>query len=121
MLLSNLAEILVSVVFLLLLLLKLDPLHLLMPTPVQTLIICLVVAAFGLYAAILFRQRARDEREAHHLYRASHFAYIGGTAILVAAITVQSFVGPMDPWLFAILGGMIIIKMVTLVWSRARN
>jgi hypothetical protein len=119
--LSNLAEILISIVFLLLLLMKLDPFDLLMPTRVQTLIICLVLAAFGLYAGVLFRQRARDEREAQHLYRASHFSYIGGTAILVAAITVQSFVGHMDPWLFAILGGMVIIKMITLIWSRARN
>lgn len=119
--LSNLAEILVSVIFLLLLLMKLDPFDLLMPTPVQTLIICLVVAAFGLYAGVLFRRRARDEREAQHLYRASHFSYIGGTAILVAAITVQSILHKLDPWLFGILGGMIIIKMITLIWSRAKN
>ena len=85
------------------------------------IIICLVVAAFGLYSAVLFRQRARDERAAQHLYRASHFAYIGGTAILAAAITVQSFLGQTDPWLFGILAAMVIITMVTLIWSRAKN
>jgi heme/copper-type cytochrome/quinol oxidase subunit 2 len=119
--LSNLGEIAVSVVFLLLLVMKLDPFDLLMPTRVQMIIICLVVAAFGLYSAVLFRQKARDEREAQHLYRASHFAYIGGTAILVAAITVQSFLGQTDPWLFGILAAMVIIKMVTLIWSRMKN
>ena len=119
--LSNLGEIAVRVVFLVLLALKLDPFDLLMPTRVQMLIICLLVAAFGMYSAVLFRQKARDEREAQHLYRASHFAYIGGTAILVTAITVQSFLGQTDPWLFGILAAMVVIKMVTLIWSRARN
>ena len=119
--LSNLGEIVLSLIFLVLLGLKLDPFDLLMPTRVQMIIICLVVAAFGLYATVLFRRKPRDERESLHLYRASHFAYIGGTAILVIAITVQSFMGQTDPWLFGILAAMVIIKMATLIWSRMRN
>jgi len=66
--LSNLAEILVSLAFVVLLALKLDPLDLLMPNKVQMIILALLVAAAGLYAGILFRQKARDEREALHLY-----------------------------------------------------
>ena len=119
--LSNLAEIIVSLAFILLLALKLDPFDLLMPNKVQMTILATLVAAAGLYAGILFRQRARDEREALHLYRASRFAYMAGVALLVVAIVIQSFRGGTDPWLFYILGGMVIVKLAILFWSRIRN
>jgi uncharacterized membrane protein YgdD (TMEM256/DUF423 family) len=119
--LSNLAEILVSLAFVVLLALKLDPLALLMPNKVQMSILALLVAAAGLYAGILFRQKARDEREALHLHRASRFAYVAGVALLVLAITVQSFQGGADPWLFYTLAGMVIVKLGILIWSRIRN
>lgn len=119
--LSNLAEIVVSLVFIALLALKLDPLHLLMPSRIQMTLLALLVAAGGLYAGILFRERARDEREALHLHRASRAAYIVGLALLVLAIVVQSFGRGADPWLFFILGGMVIAKLSILVWSRMRN
>jgi hypothetical protein len=121
MLLTNMAEIVVSLIFILLLALKLDPLHFLMPNRLQMSILALLVAAAGLYAGILFRKRARDEREALHLYRASRFAYIAGVGLLVLAIAVQSFQGGADPWLFYILAGMVIVKPAILVWSRAKN
>jgi uncharacterized membrane protein YgdD (TMEM256/DUF423 family) len=119
--LTNLAELAVSLVFIALVVLKLDPFGLLMPNQVQMSILALLVAAAGLYAGVLFRQRARDEREALHLYRASRFAYIAGVALLVLAIVVQSFQGGADPWLFYILAGMVIVKLTILFWSRIRN
>jgi hypothetical protein len=120
--LSNLGEIVVSLAFIVLLALKLDPLDLLMPNKVQMSILALLVAAAGLYAGILFRQKARDEREALHLYRASRFAYVAGVALLVLGIVVQSFRGGgTDPWLFYILAGMVLVKLVILIWSRIRN
>ncbi len=118
---ANLREIIVSAAFVILLALKFDPLNWLMPTRSQVLVLCLLVAAFGLYAGILFRQKVRDEREALHLHRASRIAYIAGVAVLVAAIVIQSLMGMTDPWLFGVLGGMIIIKMAVLIWSRLRN
>jgi hypothetical protein len=119
--LSNLAEVLVSLAFVALLALKLDPFDLLMPNRIQMIILALLVAAAGLYAGILFRQKARDEREALHLHRASRFAYIAGVGLLVLAIAVQSFRGGTDPWLFYILGGMVLVKLAILAWSRVRN
>lgn len=119
--LMNLGEVLVSSVFLVLLVLKLDPFGLLMPNRVQMAILALVVAVFGLYAGIVFRRKARDEREALHIHRASRFAYISGVALLVTAITVQSLMGSVDHWLFYILAGMVIVKMAILIWSRLKN
>lgn len=119
--LSNLGEIVVSLAFIILVALKLDPLNLLMPNKVQMSILALLVAAAGLYAGILFRQKAHDEREALHLYRASRFAYVAGVALLVIAIAFQSFRGGTDPWLYYILAGMVLMKLVILVWSRIRN
>lgn len=119
--LSSVAEIVVSLVFIALLFLKLDPFDFLMPTKVQMSILALLVAAAGLYAGILFRQRARDEREALHLHRASSAAYAAGVAILVIAIAWQSFSGTADPWLFYVLGAMVVVRIAILAWSRERN
>ncbi len=119
--LMNLSEIVVSLIFVVLLVMKLDPFDLLMPNRVQMSILALLVAAAGVYAGIVFRQRARDEREALHLYRASRFAYIVGVALLVLAIVAQSFHGGADPWLFYILAGMVTVKLAILIWSRIRN
>lgn len=119
--LTIIGEVVLSVIFIILLLMKVDPFDLLMPNHLQMFILGLLVAAFGLYAGALFRQRIRDEREGLHLHRASRFAYIGGVTLLVAGITVQSFEGSLDPWLVYILAGMVIIKLAILVWSRIRN
>lgn len=119
--LSNLAEILVSLVFVVLIVLKLDPFDLLMPTKAQMSVLALLVAAGGLYAGLLFRQRARDEREALHLHRASSTAYVAGVLILVVAIAWQSFSGAADPWLFYVLGAMVVVRIGILAWSRNRN
>ncbi len=118
---SSIGEIIVSAVFLVLLALKLDPLRLLMPNHMQMIVLALVVAVFGVYAGLLFRQKARDEREAFHLHRASAGAYVAGVALLILGIAFQSFSGKSDPWLFYILGGMVVAKMALLVWSHLRN
>ena len=39
----------------------------------------------------------------------------------LAEITVQSFRGGTDPWLFYIPGGMVVVKLAILFWSRIRN
>jgi len=118
---TNLGEIAVTAIFLALLALKLDPFRLLMPNDLQMGVLALVVAVFGLYAGLIFRQRARDERESLHIHRASRGGYLAGVGLLVVAIVAQSFMGRVDRWLFYILAGMVIVRLAIMVWARIRN
>jgi hypothetical protein len=118
---KSLVEIIVSVAFVVLLVLKVDPFHWTMPDEMQMVVLGLVIAAFGLHAGLVMRQKASDEREALHMHKASRVAYIGGIALLVTGVTVQSLTHSLDPWLVGTLAGMVILKMLALIWSRYRN
>ncbi len=119
--LKNFGELLVSLVFLVLLGIKLDPFGWTMPDEIQMIVLCLLIAAFAIYAGLLFREKAHDEREEVHIHKASRAAYLGGISLLVLALVVQTLTKSMDPWVILILGGMILIKMFVLAWIRSRN
>ena len=118
---KNLGELVVSVVFLVLLAVKLDPFGWTMPDPAQMLVLALVIATFAVYAGVLFRERPEDEREAVHIHRASRVGYLAGVALLVAAITAKSLSQESEPWLFVVLAGMILSKLAARIWMRNRN
>lgn len=118
---KNLSEILIALIFILLLFIKLDPFGITMPNEVQMLVLCLLIATFGLYAGILFREKAKDEREAYHLYKASRGSYFLGITILVIGIVIKSLNHSLDPWLVYTLSAMVITKLTILVWLRIRN
>jgi len=117
----NLGEIIVSLVFVVLVVLKLDPFKWTMPDQVEMIVLALVVAAYALYAGLFFRERAHDEREAYHLNVASRIAYLAGVGFLVVAVVVQSFAHHLDPWLVSGLAAMVVVKMITLIWARLRK
>lgn len=118
---KNLSEVFVSLALVAVLFLKIDPLHWFMPTELQMMVLCLFAVAFGLYAGVLFREKAQDEREAYHLYKASRVGYLLGVSALSVLIVVQDIQHRLDPWLVVVLGLMILAKMATLMWSRYRN
>lgn len=117
----NLGEIAVSLLFIVLLVLKLDPFRWAMPSSMEMLLLALVIAAFGVYAGLFFRERSRDEREALHLSLASRSAYLAGVALLVVAIVVESLAHRLDPWLVGVLVVMVVVKMAGLIWARTRK
>jgi len=116
--LMNLGEIVLSLLMILLAVIKLDPFGWSMPTNMQMLVLGLLIAAFGFYSGLLYRERARDERDGLHLYRASRFGYIAGITALVAAIVVQSLQGALDPWVVVVLCVMIVAKLVSRMLER---
>ncbi len=117
----NVGEIVVSLVFVVLVVLKLDPFKWTMPDQVEMIVLALVVAAYALYAGLFFRERARDEREAYHLHFASRVAYLAGVGFLVVALIVQSIAHHLDPWLVGGLTAMVLVKMISLIWARLRR
>ncbi len=116
-----LTESLLALAVLAVLFLKVDPFHWFMPTEAQMLLLCLFAAAFALYAGVVFREQARDERESNHLYRASRWGYLVGVVTLSVVIVVQDVMHQLDPWMLAVLGIMVVTKLVVLRWAQWRH
>lgn len=116
-----LGEIIVSLLFVVLLILKIDPFRWTMPDQLEMIVLALVIAAYGLYTGLFFRERARDEREAYHLHVAGRIAYLAGVGFLVIAIVVQSLENRLDPWLVGGLAAMVVVKMLSLIWARLQK
>lgn len=116
-----LTESLLAVAVLAVLFLKIDPFHWFMPTYMQMILLCIFAAAFALYAGVVFREQARDERESDHLYRASRWGYLVGVVMLSAVIVVQDVLNQLDPWMLIVLGTMVVTKLIVLRWSQWRH
>lgn len=116
-----LSESLLAVAVLAVLFLKFDPFHWFMPTELQMILLAVFAAAFALYAGVVFREQARDERESSHLYLASRWAYLVGVVGLSLVIVVQDVFHKLDPWLLLILGLMVVTKLAVLRWANWRR
>lgn len=112
------SELIVSAALLMVLFLKLDPLHLFMPTATQMVLLAVFVAAFALYAGVIFREKARDERESFLLYRANRLGYLVGIVAISVIIVIQDLQHALDPYLLLILGIMIVVKLAALKLSQ---
>ena len=105
-------EILASCVLVGLVVLVLNPFHFWMPMPLQMMILGATIAAFGVVAGFVVRERAKDERDEAHRMRAGRVAFLAGTAVLVVGIIVQSFTHQVDSWLVGTLAVMLVAKML---------
>lgn len=116
-----LTESLLAAAVVVVLFLKVDPFHWLMPTEIQMILLCCFAAALALYAGVVFREQAQDERESAHLYRASRWGYLVGVVALSVVIVVQDVLHQLDPWLMGILGLMVVTKLVVFRWAQWRH
>lgn len=92
-----------------------------MPQSMLMAIIATLGAGFVAFASFLWREQPRDEREEHHRYLASRFAFLIGSGVLVIAVIVQSLQHRLDPWIVLVLGAMILAKVSGLVYGRVRK
>jgi len=69
-----------------------------------------IVAAFGVFAALLLREQSGDERETIHRMLAGRAAFLTGATILLVGIVWQAFTGTVDAWLILTLCGMVLAK-----------
>jgi len=114
---KKVSEILLALSLLAVLFLKLDPFHWFMPTAMQMLLLCLFAAAFALYAGAIYREKALDERETQHLYRANRMGYLVGVISLSIIIVIQDIQHQLDPYLLLVLALMIVVKLIALLYA----
>lgn len=114
-------EVFVSVILIILLVLFLNPFDFWMPNALLMMMVLGFVVVFALFASFVWRENHRDEREGLHKMMAGRVAFLFGAALLVLGIVVQSFNHALDPWLVFILGGMIVAKVMALMYGRIKN
>jgi len=100
---------------------KWDPFHWFMPDALQMIVLCVLVALFGLFAGMIYREKPADEREAFHLYKASRGGYIAGILTICSLIVYQDLQHRLDPSLLLILSVMVLVKLGIQIWSRYRD
>lgn len=115
-----LSEIIISIVFIVLLILFLNPFGFFMPTTLLMMLVVGFLIVFGIFASFVFRENAQDERESFHRMLAGRIAFLTGSAVLVAGIIIQSLLHGLDPWLVFALGLMILGKIIGLIYGRIK-
>lgn len=109
-----------AVILIFLLALFLNPFKLLMPPPFLSMLIIFLIAVFGIFTAIIWKENPRDEREHLHSMLAGRYAFLVGSSILVLGIILQSLHHRIDVWLIFALIGMILAKLIGLMYSQKK-
>ena len=113
-------ELTISVILVILLVLFLNPLDFLMPSPFVMMLIVLLIAFFGIFTTSFWREQPKDEREGFHSMYAGRLAFFTGSTILVIGIVMQELRHITDPWLIFALAGMIIAKIVGFLYGQKK-
>lgn len=111
----------VSAVFILLLIMFLNPLGFWMPTAMVMTIVFGLVMVFGIFCIFLWRESAGDERETSHRMLAGRIAFLAGSGVLVLGITVQELRHDLDAWLVYALGVMVLAKVIARIYAAVRQ
>ena len=90
-----------------------DPFMVLMPSMAQMTALLIASALLIVWAGLLMREGASDEREIHHRMLADRNAYLVGIGVLTAALLAQGFSHDIDSWIPLSLMAMILTKTVS--------
>ena len=63
------------------------------------------------------REQAHDEREMAHRMHAGRAAYLSGIVVLTVALVVQGLGHHIDPWIALALGMMVVVKLISRLYS----
>jgi ABC-type iron transport system FetAB permease component len=111
----------ISVVQILLLVVFLDPVNNFELGMAHVVALTAVIAALGVYAIFIGREKAVDERDDAHRQLAGRVAFHVGAALLTVAIAIQSVRHELDPWLVVVLVSMIVAKTGARLYADRRK
>lgn len=114
-------EIIISISFLIILMLFLNPLGLWMPTTLTYMMLVGLIVVFAIFVSFLWKERAYDEREELHRRISARVGYITGMSVLMLGIIVESIISHSDPWLIIVLGAMVFGKIAGQLYVRTHE
>lgn len=114
-------EIITSVSLIIFALFLLEPTGLLMPKTLEMMVPVAIVVLFFIMSVFIWKERALDEREETHMRGAGRWSFFAGAAVLVCGIVIQAFAHDIDPWLIYALTAMVIVKMLSQIYSKWKS
>jgi hypothetical protein len=110
-------EIVAGIVLVGILVLFINPFMFWMPSMFSYGALALALVGFGVFGGMVWREQARDEREADHARRASRAAYIAGLGTLVVGALYQALTNMVDTWVFAAIAVMVLVKLAARLYA----
>ena len=114
---NNLKEIIVAVALIAIAILLLNPFNFWMPDMMVMFMLAIALALFGIFASFILREKAVDERDDQHKALSGRNAFLAGSGIITFGIVAQGYNHTVDPWLVVALIAMVIVKILTRIWS----
>lgn len=99
-----------------LLLLLLDPLHLMMKVMLSMGVIVVLIFLYLIKFFLIWREKPQDERDLAHRFKSSWASYSTVSVLLFMGVIVEALQGDVDVWLITALAGMFISKLVSLLY-----
>ena len=118
---NYLIELIVHFLLIAVLALFLSPADLFMPMSQIAMLGVLLTVVFLIFTGFIWKEKAKDEREASHIQSAVRFSFITGLAIEVAGILWGSLRHNIDPRLIFTAIGMILTKVFFRVYQAQKN
>lgn len=113
--------VILSVIIISLLVVFLNPFNFFMPPSIVMMLIVSLILLFGFFAAIIWKEKPQDEREAVLSQKAGRIAFLTGTTMLTIGIAYQEYYHRLDPWLIYALVAMILGKILGLWYGQKNN
>ncbi len=114
---NNIIEKVVAVALIGIAVLLLNPFHFWMPDMMVIGMLAGALVLFGVFASFILREDSRDERDNYHRTLAGRNAFLAGSAVLIMGIVVEGYAHAVDPWLVVALIVMVVVKIVTRIWT----
>lgn len=114
---ATFAEIVIALVFCVVAILLLNPMHFWMPSMAHMTMLGILAVAFAALLVFVLRERGGDEREDAHRALAGRVAFLAGSLVLIVGIALESLRGEPDRYLLLALLAMVIGKVGTRLWS----
>jgi len=83
-----------------------------MPSSVVMLMIAVFIAAFSLFAVLIWRESPKDEREAHILLSSDRLGFLAGAVVLSIGLIITSLRHESTNLLALALSAMILAKLI---------
>ncbi len=116
---NNSKEKITALCLIIIAILLLNPFHFWMPTMMVMAMLATTLVLFGIFASFVLREKTIDERDAMHKTVAGRNAFLAGSGVIIIGIVAQGYAHAIDSWLVVSLIVMIIVKILTRIWSDA--
>ena len=108
---DNGGDVLIGLVVIICLLLSSNLFSGFMPSSIAMLAIAVFVAAFSLFAVLIWRENPRDEREAHILLSSDRLGFLAGAIVLSVGLVIAAIRHESTSLLAVALTAMILAKL----------